>query len=312
MAGPGCAKKNSEVEERTLSRPIQKFGFWTVVAIVLLRLGVGWHFYKEGAKKFEDDKFTSIPFWSAAKGPLAEFYKNMIPDRYGRERLLSPDKTLSVWSAYRDRIGAQYGFDEKQTKEANAVLERYKERLEHYLEENKATFDEYFLEVERLMKAKAEPMRDVPFRRDWINKKESELRGKLAPWTADIRAMDKQLESDLKAIATDGQAKRGSYPLRDPWKPWQDDVVKYHVVVMGVLLVLGLFTRFACLGAMAFLLSVMITQPPWVDGVDAQYFYYQMVEVLALFFLMIVGAGRYAGLDYVIYGVLARRNAPKA
>lgn len=300
------------MEERPLSRPIQKFGFWTVVAIVLLRLGVGWHFYKEGSKKFEDDKFTSIPFWSAAKGPFAEFYKNMIPDRYGRERLQNPDKTLAVWSAYRDQVAALYGFNEEQTKKANDIYSHYKKRLENYLTDNKAEFDEYFLEVERLLKAKAEPMRDVPFRRDWINKKESELRGKLAPWTAGIRAMDKQLEAELKAVATDAQVKRGSYPLRDPWKPWQDDVVKYHVVVMGVLLVLGLFTRFACLGAMAFLLSVMVTQPPWVDGVDAQYFYYQMVEVLALFFLMIVGAGRYAGLDYVLYGMWARRNAPQA
>ena len=48
-----------------------------------LRLGVGWHFFKEGAKKFTDAGVPSVAFLRSATGPLADMYKSFIPDRYG-------------------------------------------------------------------------------------------------------------------------------------------------------------------------------------------------------------------------------------
>jgi len=33
-----------------------------VISLVALRLGVGWHFFKEGAAKFDGDRFTAKYF----------------------------------------------------------------------------------------------------------------------------------------------------------------------------------------------------------------------------------------------------------
>ena len=88
-------------------------------------------------------------------------------------------------------------------------------------------------------------------------------------------------------------------------------MIKFVVVGVGVLLILGLFTRLASVAGMLFLGSVMATQPPWVYGANSQYVYYQMVEVLALFVLFVFAAGRFGGLDYLIYGLYRRCCGPK-
>ena len=300
-----------KVEELPLSSSHRSLTFWGVLALVLLRLGLGWHFFKEGSKKFQGDKFTSVYFWAAAKGPWAETFKNMIPDRYGRERLADPERMLKIWTSHKDKIARFYNFDAKQMTEASQVVDRYRARLDAYLETNKEVLSEYFLEVERLEKAKKEPMREIPFRRDWIATKETELRGKMSGWVKDVGTLDQQLQVDVAALATPAQAKRGVFTKIDAWKPWQDTVVKYAITAFGVLLILGLFTRLAAFGAIGFLLSVISTQPPWVYDADTQYFYYQMVEILALLVVAAMAAGRFAGLDYVLQGLWARCCSPK-
>jgi len=235
----------------------------------------------------------------------------MIPDRYGRERLGDPERMLKIWTGHKDKIASHYGFDAKQMEEATKVVGRYRARLDAYLETNKDALSEYFLEVDRLEKAKKEPLREVPFRRDWIASKETELRGKMTGWVKDVGTLDQQLQTEIAALASPAQKGRGAFTKVDAWKPWQDTVVKYAITGFGVLLILGLFTRVAALGAIVFLLSVISTQPPWVYDADTQYFYYQMVEILALLVVAATAAGRFAGLDFVLHGLWTRCCSPK-
>ena len=56
--------------------------------IVLLRVGIGWHFLYEGIIKFDPAKgFSSEGFLGVAKGPTAELYYWMLPDLDGIQRL---------------------------------------------------------------------------------------------------------------------------------------------------------------------------------------------------------------------------------
>ena len=56
--------------------------------IVLLRVGIGWHFLYEGIHKFEPAAdFSAEGFLGIAKGPAAELYYGMLPDLNGLERL---------------------------------------------------------------------------------------------------------------------------------------------------------------------------------------------------------------------------------
>lgn len=87
-----------------------------VVAIVLLRLCVGWHFLSEGAKKITYDKANES--WSIhvptaavmgqAKGPLASMIKNQLPGGHAWESLLAVPEELTPESGKQleDWVGA--------------------------------------------------------------------------------------------------------------------------------------------------------------------------------------------------------------
>jgi uncharacterized membrane protein YphA (DoxX/SURF4 family) len=70
---------------------------------VLLRLVVGWHFFREGTDKVVYDphdgelrmKFSASGFLSGAKGPLASLYLANVPDGHGwRELLATPRQNV--------------------------------------------------------------------------------------------------------------------------------------------------------------------------------------------------------------------------
>src|SRR5262245_19428408 len=99
---------------------------WTRLALVLLRVAIGWHFLFEGLSKLESwyhGPREGRPVWSAAgflsesQGPLAPWFRNFAghPDEDALARLtLSPEPgrlpapLLADWSAQFDAFVAHY------------------------------------------------------------------------------------------------------------------------------------------------------------------------------------------------------------
>lgn len=93
-----------------------------------------------------------------------------------------------------------------------------------------------------------------------------------------------------------------------------DLVTMWGLTAVGVLLILGLFTRLASIGGIGFLLLFYLCNPPFVG-----YFYSipsegsylvvnkNLVELCALLVILVTGSGRFAGLDRIVHGLLRRR-----
>ncbi len=93
-----------------------------------------------------------------------------------------------------------------------------------------------------------------------------------------------------------------------------DLITMWGLTIVGLLLILGLFTRLSSLGAIGFLLMFYFATPPFVG-----YFYAlpsegsyllvnkNLVELAALVVIMLTGSGQVAGLDRIVHGILARR-----
>ena len=91
-------------------------------------------------------------------------------------------------------------------------------------------------------------------------------------------------------------------------------ITMYGLTIIGVLLILGLFTRLASLSGIGFILLFYLCNPPFVG-----YFYTiptegsylivnkNLVELCALAVIFATGSGRFAGLDRIVHGLLARR-----
>lgn len=85
-----------------------KIGIAAVVALVVLRVSIGFHFFYEGVWKITNpDKFSAEPFLEMAKGPLKPVFDMMIMDKDGSERLAievkaSAEPLIKKWRAIYD------------------------------------------------------------------------------------------------------------------------------------------------------------------------------------------------------------------
>ena len=94
-----------------------------------------------------------------------------------------------------------------------------------------------------------------------------------------------------------------------------DLITMWGLTLVGILLILGLFTRLASLGAIGFIVLFYLCNPPFVG-----YFYSiptegsylivnkNLVELCALVVVLVTGSGRFAGLDRIVHGLVGRRH----
>ena len=269
-----------------------------IVALVLLRLSIGWHFFQEGAKKFTPD-FSAESFLVISHGPMEDLYKGMVPDAFGHVRL-KQDRILGIWEDYLERAAAAYGFDDNQRKLAQQHLDARRKQLNWYLNEHGEDIEKYFIELEELENAKKDrTTRNVSYRREWIASKETELRGKVKRWLNELAGLSRSFAEDVQGVATDEQLRRRPPEMYDAGSMWLiNTMVKWTVILVGIFLMLGLCTRFWSIVGVGFLCSVISSQ--WPGWYGAEPTYYQVVELCGLLVLAATNAGRFAGLDFFL------------
>ncbi len=279
-----------------------RIGTLTVVALVALRIVIGWHFYREGADKIAEGDWTSAQFMVIAKGPLTPFYHWLVWDLDGRARL-DKEATLESWDQFRQRVIDHYRFDEEQAEQAQQVFETRRDQYEWFFDVYGEEIEMYLKGLDRRTANRRDPAkRQVPSLRQQSELIEWEMRREVQPWLREIDELRKNYERDLLAIATPEQAGRRRTPsIPLPGRHLMDtnfiDVfVPYFDIVVGALLILGLCTRLAALAGAGFLVGIVLTQWPWAPG--ALPVHYQVIELFALLVIAAVGAGRFAGLDY--------------
>jgi thiosulfate dehydrogenase [quinone] large subunit len=90
------------------------------------------------------------------------------------------------------------------------------------------------------------------------------------------------------------------------WLPWVDLLVTWGLLLVGLALLLGLFTQLACAGALAllalFYLSWLPTRGVSEPGTEGNYLIVNknLVEAAAVFVVLAFRTGRIAGLDLVL------------
>lgn len=284
-----------------------------MAAVVALRVGIGLHFYLEGTTKLRDQKPFSGQFFGAAKGPLAPVYKSLVWDPDGRQRLDPRGAaTKDHWEAYGERVASHFHFDEKQKAAANKLVKDHLKRMGSFLGSNRDEIELYFDHLDRRDRNLVDPERPnlTAFKAHdaRITAERIKDQGTLV---ADVDKIWKYVENDLNALATPEQMRRhGRLPIGKVghWfgdSETMDAVMPYFFTVLGLLLIIGLFTRVASIGLAIFLASVCASQWP---GYGGNPIYYQFVEMLALLTLAAIGAGQFYGLDYVLTGLRKLRQ----
>lgn len=305
--------------DRPLTTSSYRYGTVAVLALVVLRLVIGWHFFREGADKLIAGDFTSVGFFKVAKGPLVPAFRWFIWDGDGQARL-DQKATEDAWDQYRQRVSDHYGFDEQQQKQSHAVCERRKEQLKSFFEDKQESLEKFRKGLERRnQNRQTRAYQEVASLRGQAESIEKDLAKELGPWLATVDGLWKGYEQDLNELATDQQSSRGRLALGKPGRHlldtlFIDQIIPYFDLIVGACLILGLCTRLSSLAGAGFLASIVATQ--WPGATGALPTYYQVIETVAMLVLAALGAGRFAGLDFFLepwcLRVCKRCCAPKS
>ncbi|MEQ1826553.1 MAG: DoxX family protein [Pirellula sp.] len=289
-------------------------GVLAILALVALRIAIGWHFFMEGTDKVQKGGFSSTGFLGAAKGPLAKRFQSMIPDFDGVARL--DDKQMKA--AYEDLIGRAteiFQFTDEQKADAAKVSEQYRKELADVYKGWKPQIDEYKQGLPRVLSNEKDEMRtNVASMRKQRDDIETKWRALGRPVLSDIDRVNSEFESAINAIATTsqvGETQRRHAAFKLPDSPaidvkTIDKIIPIFDMCVGILLIVGLLTPLAGLAAGVFLASVVLTQFPGWPG--SQPTYYQAIEMVGCFLLAFADAGRYAGLDYLPWSFWNRNS----
>ncbi|MCH2123423.1 MAG: hypothetical protein MK165_01425 [Pirellulaceae bacterium] len=283
-------------------------------ALVALRLGVGWQFYQEGATKLQSAKPYSSYFLASARGPLAPLFQGMIWDVDGVARL-QQDETIESWEHYRDRAAKHYGFTEEQNVKAEAIFQRYSTELDLFFESNRADIEQHLLEVQRQDRdanpknAKTAPMREVASLAGQLAERRAESKATSTPWIRKVDGMWSGFETDINALANGTQIEAETFVLERPGRRLIDSesidmFIRCFDATIGILLMVGLFTRISSVLAACFLLSVVASQWPPTTGPTSTYYHLNLA--LASLVLAATGAGRFGGLDFFVSSLWAK------
>ena len=244
----------------------------------------------------------------------------------GQRRMTASEKA-KLEEQVADKQGADYDQYRKALDEAFARAGRlsYKERMRAHLlgdPDNAGLVDGRISQIElynemvkryedRLSAAK------ISFEQEHLNRIWSDARAKARDLTGPIMAMDKELKEDALKMLEVSQLARG--PLQPPLSPIRvvDLLTIAGLACLGILLIVGLFSRFAAFSAAMMVFGFYLAMPPLPGVPDApgpEHSFIvnkNLVEVFALLALASVPTGYWFGLDKLVAGIFARRKVKK-
>ena len=290
----------------------------TVLLLVVLRLTVGWHFFTEGSKHLAEPHWSSEGFLRQAKGPLAPYYQSVLPrGDYGIEAALhSGGEAAALVDRWKSDVTKQltalaetfrkhHPLDDEQKADVEKIIKRRLSQFDGWLGEHRTEMAEHIHGWERLDKARSsKSATDVPFEKKRIDDALARLNGETAGWVAQLRSIEREMQSDLDETLRPDQP-RSAAPAEDrATLESVDRVMKYGILGVGVCLILGLFARLAALLGAVFLASIVLSQPAWLAGTAPTY--PQTLEMLTLLILSTVPVGRWCGLDFFLHHLFGR------
>lgn len=317
---------------------------YTCVSLILLRLVIGWHFLFEGLHKihslYSPKPFSSEIYFRESSGPLGKFMKGFLPDPDAELIAKLDEKSITnEWNSTFKNFTSSYQLTPEQTKSAEEILEKDLKKTKEWLAEGKKEIEipspdgkpggtlkinyttpqwisYYKSKIDELEKIRTDD-------RSWYLGKELD-KARIAATKAEIAKGRKELgddyesqrnsfNSDLQKLLTSEQ--KSKTIKIDEKKPtfihWINLMTIFGITAIGIGLFLGLFTRVACLGGIAFLAMTYLTIPPfpWLPVPplnEGNYVFINknMVEMFGMIVLFTTNSGRWFGLDAILANLL--------
>ncbi|HCP12910.1 MAG TPA: hypothetical protein DIT89_11300 [Planctomycetaceae bacterium] len=257
-----------------------------------------------------------IRFDAARKLLLIDGKRHMVPAEKTALEAQIEGQTGPEYDAYRAALAAAY---------ARSSRLSYKERARAHLmgnPDNAGLIDGRISQIElynRMLDRYQEKLAsaDLPYQFEHLNRTWSDTRQKASELAGPVMAMDRELQDEALDLLSVDQLKRG--PLSDPVSVLKvvDLLTITGLAGLGLLLISGLFTRFAAFSAAMMIFGFYLAMPPLpgvpeAPGPEHSFIVNKnLIEVMALLALACIPSGMWFGLDSVLATFRLRRATLK-
>lgn len=303
-------------------------GFAAAFFLVALRMAIGWHFLYEGMEKlhtFQTSKpFSAEPYLRNATGPLANTFRNIIPDVNSTEHLDLP-KLAAKWKESVNDYVAHYGLSGDQKAAADKAYEAAAKKLDDWskVKENREDLEKYLDELAKNEALLANP-EAMSYERERSQAKRKDLETDRKKLVTAVDAISAEIFTGLDKTLTEDQKKKG--PVPQAWTELDriNHLTAWGLTLSGASMLLGLCAPLGCLGG-AYLLTMFYLAMPPLPGLPANPMaegHYlivnkNLIEFLACIALVFIPTSLWVGLDAMLFGPWirarrARREAARA
>ncbi len=298
---------------------VRKLSLCAIIFLVVLRVSIGWQFLYEGLWKQEAARgptpWTAAGYLKNAKGPFRATFRNMVDDPYDFDKL-DMAKVQAHWQKWQQLFENHYGLDAGQKAALNALVKKQTVALKEIFDSPAITHKtlgdiDLYKRLASHYEAKLKEVKQN-FQREHVEKTWAELEEQRKKLTAPIDEVTADLQFGADKLLNLQQIQRG----RAPQPPSKIDSINYKTIwgltILGFLLIVGLFTRTAALGAAVMLTMFYLVVPPWpgvpeAPGPEHSFIVNKnFIEVMACLALCCLPSGRWFGLDALIHRFVLR------
>jgi uncharacterized membrane protein YphA (DoxX/SURF4 family) len=303
----------------------------------------GWHFEEHLPPPPPDPtaellaRFTVLPIPDDKRDKVESYLEYM------------PRQLKGEWQNYFERFVEYYELDEAAQKKVTNLLKKNANESVRWLLEGekkvpKQSSTSGTIEVtkktpERVKEylAKVDEVREIREKyakaigdgtKARLDKAVAEEKSQRADLLADLNDRTEKMKADLRGLLTYEQRRMAALPDTDtpppePPKEWErldrlNTAVRWGLLAIGLCLMVGFLTRFACVGGVLLLVAFYLPVPPAPLGLDdpqaREHFYainWNVIEALALVTLATTRSGRWFGLDGPLQFLLPWRWRPR-
>lgn|GEM_PF-217592 len=244
--------------------------------------------YREQAKTAETDAAKSA---AAKQADLIKAFRRTLDDVYRRQSRLAFRERLKVLLQQDPERVSQIHEDLKGTVDhkRQGKIDEYKERLKRY--------NETASEVK------------IDYHRDHLQQEWQRIQELRAELVGPVKKLEDDMQTAARKILTEEQYGKGRVAVSPPGRIDQiNQVTMWSLMVIGMLLIVGFFSRLSAFAGGLLILSFYLAQPalpglPQPGPEHSLFVNKNLIEVLALFALAFIPTGKYFGVDAMFIGL---------
>jgi len=222
-----------------------------------------------------------------------------------------------IAKAYRDAVNTVYQRSARLgiKEQALVLLSGDPERATQIYEDQKGTIDHKRIgniELYQTLLARYErnlAVARTAFQHDHLQKQWAEIQQMRSSLVGPVKALDAELKEKARKLLTAEQLARGPVPTPLDGIALKDQLTMWALLVIGLMLMSGLFSRLSAVAAAGLLMSFYLAMPPWPGVIEFQaavgpeHSYIvnkNLIEIIALLAIAALPTGQWFGIDAIL------------